>query len=195
MNLNDRIVDVSPTVPTGTGLAGQAGQANQAGQGTPPTPAAVDDNHPLRWIVRGMMVGAALGLSAGSIIPFLGTLIGGGLGLSAGFCIGVAMALFAAITRKLFPTSPRAIEIRERIACLLIIWSPQLVPASRSLVIPAVLGSIHALAAGTPTRFNTYAGEVSPMRRRVCNWLPWVILGIISAGWVIAMTVVTLKNN
>jgi hypothetical protein len=183
MNTNGPIVDAGPTARPGTGQATQA------------TPTEVNDNHPFRWVTRGMMVGAALGLTAGSILPFLGTAIGGGLGLGAGFGIGVAMAVFALVTRKLFPTSSRMIEIRERVACVAVIWAPVLLPHLRVLAIPAALGSIHALAAGTPTRFQTYTGDVPLLRRRICNWLPWVILAIISVGWIIALTVVAMRER
>jgi hypothetical protein len=157
----------------------------------------VDDHHPARWAARGLMVGAALGLSAGSIIPLLGTAVGGAAGTAAGLGIGLAMSGFAALTRAVFPASPRAVEIRERVACLAIIWSvyvwlafvgPDMRAYSWMPLLGAILGSIHTLAAGTPTRTRTYTGQVSVLRRRICNWLPWLILGVIATGWIIAWT-------
>jgi hypothetical protein len=146
---------------------------------------------PSHWLARGILVGLALGGSVGSIIPFLGTGIGAFVGCIAGLAIGTLMTLFAAVTRHGSQSSPKEIEWRERSACLGIIWVGTWVLLAKGagalVLIPAVLGSIHAMAAGTPTREKTYAGDVSEFRKRVCYRLPVAILAIIATGWIIAM--------
>jgi hypothetical protein len=153
--------------------------------------AAGSNAHSLYWIVRGILVGLGLGASAGSIVPLFGTVIGGLGGSAAGLLIGLAMALFAGATRTWFPATDMTIQNRERIACLVIIWSPLLAfpNAAQLLAVPALIGSIHALAAGTPTKGAIYAGSVSEDRRKFCMMLPVAILGIIAVGWTVALTV------
>jgi hypothetical protein len=163
---------------------------------SPITSPEVDIDHPIYWINRGLVVGLALGATAGSIVPFMGTAIGGVAGTVSGFGIGVVVAMFALVTRTLFPSTPRVIEIRERIACLAVIWAPVLVlgRSGQSLAIPAILGSIHALAAGTPTKLASYTGHVSLLRKRICRGLPVVMISVIGAGWVIAFVVLGFQS-
>jgi hypothetical protein len=160
------------------------------------TAALPDKARSIDWVSRGVLVGFALGTTAGSIVPMLGTAFGAVFGTIAGLGIGLAMAVFAAVTRAVAPAGPSAIELRERIACLAIIWTPVIVsgPELRALAIPAALGSIHALAAGTPTRMRCYTGVVSPIRARVCNGLPLVIISIIAVGWTIALIVMGIRE-
>jgi hypothetical protein len=156
----------------------------------------VDSDHPIYWISRGMVVGLALGGTAGSIVPFIGTAIGAIFGVFAGFGIGVVVAMFALVTRALFPSTPCVIEIRERIACLAVIWAPVVLQgrAGHALAIPAALGSIHTLAAGTPTKLASYTGHVSAVRARICKGLPVVIISIIGAGWVVVLVVIAVQS-
>lgn len=165
--------------------------------GTISDTAKEDEAHPSHWLVRGILVGLALGGSVGSIIPFFGTGLGALVGCIAGLAIGTLMTLFAAVTRHGSYSSPTKVEWRERFACLGIIWVGTWVllakEAGALVLIPAVLGSIHAMAAGTPTREKTYAGDVSEFRKRVCHGLPVAILAIIATGWIIAMVRVASK--
>jgi hypothetical protein len=149
------------------------------------------------WIVRGAMVGSALGGSAGSIYPILGTAIGFAGGFAAGTVIGAAMMLIAAVTRELLPANPKLVQLREQFFCLAVIWGLAFILArtAGSLVaIPATIGSIHALAAGTPTRQSIYAGPVSKFRRYICKGLPIGMLVVIAVGWTVALAM-SLANN
>jgi hypothetical protein len=143
------------------------------------------------WIARGLLVGLALGASAGSVVPLLGTVIGAVLGALFGFTIGLATALFATVTRRLFPAGPSKLEVRERIACLVVIWSPlPLLFIGRTFtssdliaLVPMGLGSIHAIAAGTPVAGAIYTGKVSKTRSQTCKLLPLVVLLLVAVGF------------
>jgi hypothetical protein len=145
------------------------------------------------WVFRGFLVGLALGSSAGSVIPIAGTLVGAVIGAVFGLAIGLSTALFSVVTRRLFPTNPSRLEAREKIACLAVIWSPipvmffvdTLRTTDALILIPMALGSIHAVAAGTPAPNAVYTGNVSKVRVRVCKLLPIAILGLIAAMYIV----------
>jgi hypothetical protein len=179
MNLNDRANPDRLATPGAT-----------SGLATPPEITTAGDANPAYWLSRGAMVGLALGASAGSIIPILGTAIGAVGGTAAGCAIGLVMTIVASATRNQFPAEPGTVERRETLACLVTIWIPVLVfrDAAALLAIPAALGSIHALAAGTPIDGKVYTGNVSVLRQRICKLLPVAILLVIAFGWTVRWT-------
>lgn len=182
MNLNDRTdLELDHLAALGpTYVAASAPVTTPAGGAIPAGGA-----NPAYWLARGSMVGLTLGASAGTIFPIFGTVIGALGGAAAGCAIGLVMTIVAAVTRNLFPAGPGTVEIREALACLVVIWSPVLLfrDFAGLLAIPAALGSIHALAAGTPVDAKVYTGDVSGLRQTICKLLPVVILVAIALGW------------
>ncbi len=146
---------------------------------------AAPDDSPSFWVLRGILVGLTLGASAGSVYPIIGTGIGAVVGTVAGLAIGVATAIIALVTRYSFPAGPAAVQLRERIACVMVIWMPLLAFRDLAMLLaaPAVIGTIHALAAGTPARGALYSGNVSRARKMICKGLPLTMLTIIGVGW------------
>jgi hypothetical protein len=106
----------------------------------------------------------------------------------SGTAIGVVMTALSATTRAAFSNNALAVERREQMLCLVVIWGLAValgLTETSLLAVPAAIGSIHALASGTPTRLAVYAGHVPRWRRRICIGLPIAMLSVIAIGWTV----------
>lgn len=145
------------------------------------------------WAYRGALVGAVLGGAVGTIIPFVGNLFGAVLGFIPGGTIGTLVAVFSAVTRQWFPADPQTTHRREKVFCVIVIWVLAIAStwtwADGILIVPAGLGTIHAVLSAAPEPGAVYCGRPSPMAEKICRGLPVAIGILMLLVWAAALVV------
>lgn len=149
-----------------------------------------------RWVFRGAAVGAILGPTYGSIIPIVGTIVGCAVGLAAGTILGVVVGVLSALCRRVAPKNRDMTLRRERVICCLVIVLgaigiavqayPHLGAFPVFVMGPAVLGIVHSFLAGLPVAAAPYSGDATGRARTAVRRMPYVIIGLIACGWLVA---------